>query len=291
MTRLARKIGHRLRTFKWYDAPNWALNRVLAPDSAVCHTLDYGEAVRQQLDLYVPHQPRPDRALLVFVHGGSWQQGDKADYVFLGQHFASAGYYVAIVQYRLAPMHGYADFVADAILAINWLHEPAQAAQFGYAPERTILMGHSAGAFNIAAALYHDQSIMPLHLTHVPYIRAMIGIAGPYSFDHRGDPIAQHALPQDVPPSAIMPDNFIFKNSIRHLLLVAQTDHLVGPVNSERLADALRKAGNDVTFRRIPRSNHITIIATLSRGFSRLFATDRLVQEFMQQALLDTPAA
>ena len=277
--------AERLRHFKWYHVPSFALNQVLAAKTAHCQTISYGTHERHALDLYTPAHQRSDGALIIFVHGGSWLHGDKADYQFLGQYFASFGFYVATINYRLAPQYGYYDFISDTIQAINWLHTPEHAKALGFCAAKSILLGHSAGAFNVMAALYHSQDDFSHHINHPEFIKAAIGIAGPYSFDHRGDPLAQYSLPQQLPPSAIMPNYFVQSNAIAHLLLVAERDTMVGIKNAERLRDALQRVNNQVTLKTIMRTNHISIMGTLSRGLAKLFTTEQVVLNFIDEAI------
>jgi acetyl esterase/lipase len=99
--------------------------------------------------------------LVVWVHGGGWQIGDKAnrmdDKVEL---WNGAGWAVASIDYRLtdpdepaatrvvAPMHD-----EDVASAVGWLIRNSD--DLGVDPGRVALLGHSAGA-GIAAALASD---------------------------------------------------------------------------------------------------------------------------------------
>ena len=64
----------------------------------------YGTLPRERLDIYRPLSPAvPGRPVLVFFYGGSWNSGDRGDYRFIGQSFASAGYVTVVADYRLSP--------------------------------------------------------------------------------------------------------------------------------------------------------------------------------------------
>lgn len=272
-----------LPKWRWYNFPNYVINQLTVGDHATCHpNLQYADDTRQQLDLYVPHQARADRALILFVHGGSWQHGNKQDYRFLAQSLAQSGFYVACMNYRLAPAHQYAEFVSDSVLASNWLLDQEQAKQYGYNADKLILMGHSAGAFNIYAALYHPTWLIGIDRPEAIY--AAIGVAGPYSFEHRGDPIAQYALPQDIAPEDLMPNYFVYQNQIRHLLILAGNDVLVADSNTEHMADSLNAVGNHVLVKKIAHTRHVNVIATLAEKFARFFPTKRLIIDFIDQA-------
>ena len=64
--------------------------------------------------------------MVVFVHGGSWENGNKEQYAFVGQSLAQAGYVTAVINYRKAPEHVYPDYVKDTAQAIAWSINNAQ---------------------------------------------------------------------------------------------------------------------------------------------------------------------
>src|SRR5690606_17424855 len=110
--------------------------------------LAYGDAPLQTLDYYACGQTK--RPLLVFIHGGYWQGGDKFDYSFLARPWLQAGINVASVNYSLAPAARVESMVLEVRQAMCWLAD--QAAQLDYDPERIAIMGHSAGG-HLAAAI------------------------------------------------------------------------------------------------------------------------------------------
>lgn len=110
----------------------------------------YGSAPRQRFDVYLP--ARPQRApVIVMVHGGAWMVGDKAAASVVENkvaHWAAQGAILVSVNYRLVPAVGpleQADDVARAVAAVQ-----VAAPGWGGAPERLVLIGHSAGAHLVA---------------------------------------------------------------------------------------------------------------------------------------------
>jgi arylformamidase len=105
------------------------------------------------LDLHLPVLPDGcgPVPLVVYVHGGGFSIGDKAnqlaDKVRL---FTSEGWALASVNYRLSPAVRYPTHSEDVADAVAWLH--AHAAEHGLDRHRTALMGHSSGAFLVALA-------------------------------------------------------------------------------------------------------------------------------------------
>ncbi len=271
-----------LKNLRWYDFPNYLLNRATVGNhAAVVHDVAYATETRQTLDVYSPKQPRADKTIILFTHGGSWQHGDKKDYIFLAQNLAKYGFYVAVMNYRLAPKHIYPHFVEDTIQAINYLGAEQNATMYGYCNKSIVVMGHSAGAFNVMAALYHGKHLAH-QITALTQIKALIGIAGPYSFEHRGDPVAKDAFAQDIAPDHIMPSYFAFKNEVQHLLLVASKDNLVGIENAEKMQQALLAVGNQVELVNIKYTTHVSIIASLAQGLEHLFMTKKVVLDFLK---------
>jgi acetyl esterase/lipase len=106
---------------------------------------------QHRLDLYLP-QGGKGWPLLVFIHGGGWDSGDKnlraggADvYANIGRYFAVQGVGTAVINYRLQPATDWRGQVADVRQAVGWLHEHAR--EHGGRPDRMFLMGHSAGGW------------------------------------------------------------------------------------------------------------------------------------------------
>lgn len=122
--------------------------------------LDYtgADGAPQKFDLYAPGDYRQvAHPLMVWVHGGAWSHGDKADWPSgeYAQKVAELGFVVLNVNYRLNAPFGQAPFpaVPDDINAFAG-HLRRQMVRFGppgYAPSVSI-GGHSAGGH---LALYH----------------------------------------------------------------------------------------------------------------------------------------
>lgn len=255
--------------FKLYDLGSYVLNRLSSRQGyLVQQHLPYGAQVRQHFDLFRSLKPRQQRPLLVFVHGGAWSHGDKKDYYFMGDAFAKEGYDVVVMNYHLAPTHIFPTFVDDIHVLLNYLSTAAENLQIS--TENIVLMGHSAGAFNVLSAVYPPEQKTVVGLETV---RAVIGLAGPYHFDYKGDPLCQDAFDQSVPYQQVMPYYFVQSNHIKHYLFVAEKDRVVGHFNSHDLHQSLTAMGNHSEVISIKKLGHISMIGSLSTVFSRFFAT------------------
>jgi acetyl esterase/lipase len=132
-----------------------------------------------ELDLYEPeNDPEPLRAVVIWVHGGTFTQGDKSDLVLLGEDFASRGYVLVAPNYRLKrpsggqtidPAYG----AGDVASCVRWLR--ANATTYRIDPDRIMLAGSSSGAINVLAAAY-DDLVIGLNMNHWGYSSAVQGV-------------------------------------------------------------------------------------------------------------------
>lgn len=269
------------RDFRIYDVGSYALNRLTPRKGySVQENVAYGLRARHRLDLFRTQTPREHRPLIVFVHGGAWMHGDKKDYRFIGEAFAKEGFDVAVINYHLAPEHIFPASIDDLSLALNYLN--VHQLKYQISTEKVVLMGHSAGAFNVMSALYHPQ---PYEIQCRSQITAIIGLAGPYHFDYKGDPICSDAFDQNRPYQEVMPYYFVEPNTVKHYLLVAENDDVVGLSNAVDLDRRLKEKGNYSQLWTVPRIGHISMIGSVSSLFSRYFTTKQKIMQALEDAL------
>ena len=269
--------------FRLYDFASYSINYLTPKDTFEKEEhLAYGLKARNRLDLYRTKNPKKQKPLIVFVHGGSWQHGNKRDYLFIGETFAREGFDVAVINYQLAPENIFPAFVDDLAQAIHYLNQ--NKVKLNISTDNMILMGHSAGAFNVMSVVYSAQS---QNFKYKDQIKAIVGLAGPYHFDYVGDPLSEHAFDHKISYQQVMPYYFIEPNHIKHYLLVAEQDQVVERKNALDLDIALRQKGNHSHIAVIPKTGHITIVATLASLMSHYFKTKRTILHFLDEALED----
>ena len=280
----AKNLQQQLKDFRLYDLGSYALNRFSSRQGYhLTENVAYGTANKQQLDLYVSKSKRyQQRPLVVFVYGGAWSHGDKNTYRFVGEALTRFGYDVAVINYHHAPQHKFPSYVDDLALALDFLGRHQQ--QYAVSTENIALMGHSAGAFNVASLLYHPRAVACMQL---PFIRAIIGIAGPYHFDYLGDHLAQDAFDQSVPYQQVMPYYFVKENSIKHYLFLAEKDQIVQDKNTFDLHAELLSVGNHSHVEVIRRTGHISIMGSFASVFSRFFQTRTRVIHALDETFKD----
>ncbi|MDR3398400.1 MAG: alpha/beta hydrolase [Pandoraea sp.] len=205
----------------------------------------YGQSARQALDVYVPARRTEGRTgmpVVVFFYGGSWQDGARDDYRFVGEALASRGFLVVLPDYRTYPEVVFPTFMEDAALAVRWARDHAQ--EFGGDPDRLILMGHSAGA-QIVALLATAPHYLSAKGVDQREIAAVVGLAGPYDFLPLQSAVLRRIFPETVRGES-QPIRFVSGHEPPMWLGVGDRDSVVDPGNTERFADRLREMGDDV---------------------------------------------
>jgi arylformamidase len=114
----------------------------------------YSEAggERTRLDVYAPADGN-GHPVVIWIHGGAWQDGDKAHVQAKPGAFNERGYVLVSVNYRFHPAVTYREQAGDIARAIRWVHDHSR--EYGGDPGRVFLMGHSAGA-HLAALVGTD---------------------------------------------------------------------------------------------------------------------------------------
>lgn len=115
---------------------------------ARCELIKDVEYVRRahsalQLDIARPAAEGP-YPVVVYFHGGAFAIGSKRTHRAVAAAYASQGYLVCNVDYRLAPEHPFPAAAQDACAA--WLWTVDHVSRYGGDPQRITVAGESAGA-------------------------------------------------------------------------------------------------------------------------------------------------
>ncbi len=241
----------------------------------------YGPLPRQRLDIYRPHGEGP-WPVIVFFYGGGWDEGEKDDYLFVGQRLAAAGYMVAIPDYRLYPEVAFPGFLGDSALAVAWTGR--NIAGHGGRPGRLGLAGHSAGAYN-AMMLALDRRYLDDAGWPVERIGAVAGLAGPYDFRPFDTSRLRNVFGGYPDADATQPITFARGDAPPILLATGLDDTTVLPDNSRRLAADIEKAGGEVTLITYEGVGHIGIIASLAGSLPEMAPVAEDVTAFFARTL------
>jgi acetyl esterase/lipase len=242
---------------------------------------------KRQLDLYVPE--RGQWATVVFLHGGGWAWGDRAQrfggsdvYGNIGRFLADQGFGAAVASYRLIWTTDWRTQMTDVARAVAWVQQHAAAR--GGDPRRLFLMGHSAGA-QLALRLAAD----PRWLTDVggdPHgICGVVAVSGAgYDMEDRlterldGDNrYYVQRFGGSITEVADKPETMAWRRDASVLPLLDASDPPVLPViasrdypsvhRQTRLADErLRALGLSKNLVIVPDTDHRRIVLELSRS-------------------------
>ena len=226
-------------------------------------------------DLYLP-KGRAKAPVLVAVHGGGWQIGNRQFYRYWGLFLARAGYAVFAIDYRLGKPGSYPAAVYDTKAAVQFIR--AKAAEFDLDPDRIGLIGDSAGAHLAAlvalagdqyASAYRDDADAAVPAN----VKCMVGFYGVY------DMYAQWTRDLAARPNDKIVEKFLGvspmqnrriyfdaspisyatmdHNQIHFLLIHGTDDDIVDPeTQSEAFLSALAQAGFFVRRIVIPGAGH-----------------------------------
>ena len=228
---------------------------------------------RQKLDLYLPKQAKEPLPVLIWIHGGGWQNGSKDGCPPLRAGYVERGYAVASLNYRLSSHAVFPAQIEDCKAAIRWLR--AHAEKFGLDPQRFGVWGSSAGghlvallgtsggvkAFDVGAHLDQNSAVQAVCDYYGPSdFLAFVTTGGYESHARANAPEAKlfggtvqekrELAAQASPVTHVTADDPPF------LIVHGDRDPVVPPNQSERLFEALKKAGVGVQYHLIEGAAH-----------------------------------
>lgn len=221
-------------------------------------TVMFDPARQLSLDVYRPTSATAQAVpVVVFLYGGSWRNGQRAQYRFVGRRLAQQGMLAIVADYRTAPEVVFPAFVEYAAGAVAWARR--HAGEYGGDPARVHVAGHSAGA-HLAALIGTDARYLAAHGLKPRDLAGVIGMSGPYDFEITGY--------EDVfgPPAAwprTQPVAFVDGDEPPFLLIHGAGDTVVEPVDSRLLAERLQAAGGTAELLWLPDAGHLAPLATM----------------------------
>ncbi len=219
---------------------------------------------RQMLDLYAPAQGT-NHPVVIWIHGGGWQTGDKKDVGRKPQAFADKGFLFASVNYRLLPEVKIKQMAEDVAKAIRWVHDHAK--DVGGDPDTIIVMGHSAGA-QLAGLVCTDERYLKAEGLPLTIVKACVPVDGdtydvPMQIETVKGKRAQGYIIKfgdDKMQKELSPVTHVAKGkNIPPFLILHVAEHPETKAQSQRLVKALQEAGVSAKVYAAEGKNHSTI--------------------------------
>lgn len=230
----------------------------------------YGPKPRQRYDVFKPTSGEDNSGpLIVYIHGGYWQRGDRTEYSFVAEALVRKGATVVLPSYTLCPEVSVADIAQDMRQFLRALWDRMK--------RRPVVVGHSAGGHLAAAMLatrWNDHGAPP------DLVRAAYAISGVFELEPLIRTSLNEAL-QLTPESARAASPILWPPPPADRILVAA----VGGAESQEflrqsldIAATWSAAGVKAECVVVPNANHFTIVDELTRPESAM------VQRILQLA-------
>ncbi|MEY3391957.1 MAG: hypothetical protein RLZZ322_805 [Verrucomicrobiota bacterium] len=233
------------------------------------------EGRRERLDLYVSHGRdfKVRRPGVLFIHGGGFTKGDKAEYrsASVSADLARAGYVVVSCNYVLGAKDQpgvWPRNIADCRDAVRWMRANADA--LGLDPERIAVAGGSAGGYLALMVGLSDDKNGPggySQAKHSAKVSAVIDMYGVVNFSKHGKGQVPGASAAEQ--AAYLPANQCDPQDPPVLILHGTADTTVDIAQSDELARALRAAKVSYEYVIVDGAPHTFDLHPKGRGWQR----------------------
>ena len=237
--------------------------------------LAYGGMAAERLDLFVPPASKATGTLmsvlpplLVFIHGGYWQELSKESSLFAASGCIPAGVAFAAIDYSLAPQSSIHEMVLECRQALRWLH--AHAAALGFDPARITVAGSSAGAHLAAMSCLRawdgDADLAP----DLP--AGAVLVSGIYDLTPLVGTSINHAISLNLQSAAsVSPQSMDLRGFPPSIVCWGEVETREFKRQGQAFVDALTQAGapQPQCFE-VPHRNHFNVILDLATANTRL---------------------
>jgi arylformamidase len=258
-----REYNNRMRVPEHADiTPRWQAASAAYRQVAQAELdLPYGPKERHRFDLF--RAGAAEAPLVVYIHGGYWQRGDRKDYSFVAKDLNAAGLDVALPSYTLCPAVSVMEIVAELRLSLAAIWQKTKT--------HPVVTGHSAGGHLTGAMAATDWS----RIAGVPpdLVRAAVAISGVFDLSplvgtsindlvHLDAETARAASPLSWPPP---------RRGHAFVAAVGGDESSEFLRQSREVADRWGRAGVASECLVVPGTNHFTVVDELTKPASALF--------------------
>lgn len=227
------------------------------PDVTYC-TMD---GVELKMDLYYPAEGTGPYPVAMYVHGGGWSKGDKAEGAGAKEilPLQSAGFLVVAVNYRLAPDYQFPAMIEDVKCAVRSLR--AHAAEYNLDPNRIGAWGGSAGGHLVSLLGTTDKSAgfdVGEYLEYSSRVQAVVDMFGPadLTVQFSGGYESARRVFNGFDAALASPVTYVTADDPPFLMLHGEKDEVVPIEQSQILLAALQAAGVPAELVPVVNANH-----------------------------------
>ena len=233
-----------------------------------------GAGRKEKLDLYFPSGDfRSNRPAVVFIHGGGFTGGDKAEYrsASVSADLCRAGYVVVSCNYVLGPKDKpgvWPQNIAECRNAVRWVR--AHAKELGVNPDKIAVAGGSAGGYLALMVGLSDDKTGPggdPAAKHSAKVSAVIDMYGVVSFAKRGKGEVPGTSPAEQ--AAYLPESQCDAQDPAVLILHGTADTTVDIAQSDDMAKALRAAKTPFEYIVVEGAPHTFDLHPKGKGWKR----------------------
>lgn len=284
------------------------LARPFPPDATgltITRDIAYGEHARHRLDVIASDDGRTGCPVLVQIHGGAWFSGTKEQQGQpLMRHLARRGWVCVAVNYRLSPTATFPDHLIDVKRALAWVRRNIET--YGGDPDLISVTGGSAGG-HLAALVgltandaayqpgFEDVDTSVVACVPVYGVLDLVNTAGlregftATTYNHlMSRALMKTRFADDVEGwTAASPLSHVRPGLPPFLVVQGAQDTLVWREEARHFVEAMRAAGNSITYAEVPFAQHAFDIMVTRRSMH----TVRMITGFLEHVVATRPSS
>ncbi len=219
------------------------------------------EANLTSLDVYAPAGAK-DLPVMVYIHGGGWRQGDKANVEGKPRLFCGLGYVFVSINYRLTPAVKHPTHIED--VAAAFAHIVKNIAKYGGDSRKLVVIGHSAGA-HLAGLIAADHRRWEKEGIDPAALRGAVLLDGALYHAPRRAEAVEKEKPFFLATFGPSEEQLLDASPIHHvrtgnayprMLIVHAGDRELSRVQGAMLAEAFQAAGGYAEMLHAPEKDH-----------------------------------
>ncbi len=239
--------------------------------------IHYGDHSLQTLDIYLPKNSPVKAPVLVFIHGGGWENGDKANQAALLRPYLKRGVIGVMINYRLVPEFTYPAQLEDCFMALKWVYENIE--NYNGGSDSIHVVGHSAGA-HLAALIGLRDDLFKRFILPPDCIKSCTLLSGIYDLRWPFKGRISHIINAFIKDRRFIQDaspHYLLKNKIpkvaRKFLVVTGTKDIKG-LSEQALIffRRLKDRGYESRFILLSGQDHTGVLLSMSKERSEVFS-------------------